>query len=102
MVTLKDGIPAGSGSRGNVAGSMLSGVVELAGLGMTLGALGGVMEIAKDVVSPMMETGKKMRSVVNQSINPAQASSNMITCLPCGNRLPKRAKFCMERGTKLQ
>ena len=126
MEALKDGIPTGSGSGGNVAGSMLSGVGELAGLGMTLGALGGVMGMAKDAVSPMMEMGKEMGSVVNQSINSTQDTSNMITCPSCGkqvakakfcmecgfkfgnfcptcgNQLPEGAKFCMECGTKIQ
>ena len=86
LEAMQNGIPGGGGASGTVG--------DLAGLGIGLGALGGVVGMAKEVVTPMMDMGKEMGAGLAGSAMSGK-------CAKCGALLPAGAKFCMECGEKV-
>ena len=72
-----------------------SGLGELAGLGMTLGAMGSVMNMTKDALNPLMDAGAQMGQAVGGAIGGAAAWD----CPECGTK-GITAKFCGECGAK--
>ncbi len=80
LEAMKNGITGGSGG-----GSMLG---DIAGLGVTLGAMGGVIGMTKDAMSPVMESLKPVTTNV---------VSDGWDC-PCGEKNITR-KFCPECGS---
>lgn len=84
MEAMKNGLGSGDG------GASVLG--DIAGIGVGLGAMGGVMNIAKDALSPMMEQsaqmGQSMGNVMNTSWN-----------CSCG-QLGNTGNFCSNCGKK--
>lgn len=80
---------AGGGSGG--------GIGELAGLGMTLGAMGGVMNMTRDAMSGMMNTGAAMGQSMGAAVS--TPSDGGWDCPECGTK-NIQSKFCPECGHK--
>lgn len=89
------------------------GIGELAGLGMTLGAMGGVMNMTRDAMSGMMNTGAAMGQAMGAAVSapsdggwdcPTCGAKNITTkfCPECGAKKPepKQGWDCPECGTK--
>ncbi len=77
---------------GITGGSSAGGLGDIAGLGITLGAMGGVMNMTKDAISPMLDNTQQIGlGVVN-------AASDTWDC-PCGNKAVK-GLFCNNCGSK--
>ena len=114
-----------NGITGNGTGGG-SGIGDLAGLGVTLGAMGGVMNMTKEAMNPIMEgstqAGAGFGAVVSGQVNegwicpncgtrgltsrfcpdcgtPQPAKDNGWTCPSCGTSGIK-SKFCPDCGTK--
>ena len=69
------------------------GLGDIAGLGVTLGAMGGVMGMTKEALNPIMETAKQ----VGQTVGAAESSG--WDCPECGTK-NIQSKFCPECGAK--
>lgn len=69
------------------------GLGDIAGLGVTLGAMGSVMGMTKEALNPIMETAKQ----VGQTVGAAESSG--WDCLECGTK-NIQSKFCPECGAK--
>ena len=54
LEAMQNGITGGSGNGSN-GGGIGGGLGELAGLGVTLGAMGGVINMTRDALNPLME-----------------------------------------------
>ena len=114
MEAMQNGI-TGSGSSG---GSALG---DIAGLGVTLGAMGGVINMTKDALNPIMQAGSEIGgSVVPNETIPGWTCSCGKTgittkfCPECGSAKPEEkpgwdctcgmknitSKFCPECGSK--
>ena len=94
-------------------GGFGGGIGELAGLGMTLGAMGGVMNMTRDAMSGMMNTGAAMGQAMGAAVSappnsgwdcPECGAKNITTkfCPECGAKKPepKTGWDCPECGTK--
>lgn len=110
---MKNGIAGGNGGLGDIAG-----------LGVTLGAMGGVIGMTKEAMKPLTEDSVQMGQMVNQGIkqgteftwNCSCGQQNIIGkfCPECGSKKPEPAqtwdcscgakglsgKFCPECGNK--
>ena len=75
---------------GGVSGSGMLG--DIAGLGVTLGAMGSVIGMTKDAMTPMMNVGASM-------MTPATAPANDGWTCACGAK-NIQSKFCPECGAK--
>lgn len=84
MEAMQNGITGGEGGS--------SALGDVAGLGVTLGAMGGVINMTKDALNPLMQTGADIGGGVIPPHN------NGWTC-PCG-KSGITTKFCPECGTK--
>lgn len=80
-----------NGITGNGIG-MGGGLGDIAGLGITLGAMGSVVNMTKDALNPVMDTTKAMGESIGSAI------SGGWDCA-CGNK-GVTAKFCGECGAK--
>ena len=69
------------------------GLGDIAGLGVTLGAMGSVMGMTKEALNPVMETAKQ----VGQTVGAAESSG--WDCPECGAK-NIQSKFCPECGAK--
>lgn len=69
------------------------GLGDIAGLGVTLGAMGSVMGMTKEALNPVMETAKQ----VGQTVGAAENSG--WDCPECGTK-NIQSKFCPECGAK--
>ena len=87
MEAMKNGITGGEGGGG--------GLGDLAGLGVTLGAMGSVVNMTKDALNPMMDTANQMGQGIGGTIaggwNCACGQSNIGTnfCPNCGTKKPE-------------
>ncbi len=77
---------------GITGGVMGGGLGEIAGLGVTLGAMGSVVNLTKDALNPVMDTAAQMGRSVGGTI------SDGWDCA-CGNK-GITGKFCGECGAK--
>lgn len=77
------------GANGGNGGSSMLG--DIAGLGVTLGAMGGVINMTKDAMTPMMDAGASM-------VNNAATATNGWDCT-CGTKNITSA-FCPNCGSK--
>ena len=77
------------GANGGGGSSMLG---DIAGLGVTLGAMGSVIGMTKDAITPMMDLGA-------QAAAPAAPAADSWDCPVCGNK-GITVKFCGECGAK--
>lgn len=73
------------------------GIGEIAGLGMTLGAMGGILNMTRDAMSSTLNTGMDIGHSLNPS-KPESVSSYWI-CPKCGAK-NSESKFCPECGEK--
>jgi len=69
------------------------GLGDIAGLGVTLGAMGGVMGMTKEALNPIMDTAKQ----VGQTVGTSESSG--WDCPECGTK-NIQSKFCPECGAK--
>ena len=81
------------GGNGGGGGGMLG---DIAGLGVTLGAMGGVIGMTKEAMAPMMNMGAS--AVVPAAPAPAAPAADTWDC-ECGNK-GIAGKFCGECGAK--
>lgn len=84
-----------NGITGNGVGST-GGFGDIAGLAVTLGTMGSMVNMTKDALNPVMDTAAKMGHAVGGAIT--NATVDTWDCA-CGNK-GIRAKFCGECGTK--
>ena len=70
-----------------------SGLGDLAGLGITLGAMGSVVNMTRDALNPVMETSNRMGQTIGATV------SGTWDCPNCGAK-GITAKFCGECGCK--
>ena len=81
-----------NGITGNSSGGAGSALGDIAGLGVTLGAMGGVIGMTKDALNPIMQTSADIGSSVVASV------SDTWDCA-CGCKEIK-SKFCPECGSQ--
>ncbi|MDY4754619.1 MAG: SPFH domain-containing protein [Candidatus Faecousia sp.] len=81
-----------NGITGN--GSGMGGLGDLAGLGVTLGAMGSVVNMTKDALNPVMESASQMGQAMGGAI-----SGSGWDCPECGAK-NITSKFCPECGVK--
>ena len=99
MEALKNGIPGGEG--GGLAGSVVGGIGEIAGLGMTLGAVGSVAGMTRDAIGPLFGATARMGQNVSEQVLQAQApeAQSGWDCGVCG-RKDISSNFCPDCGSK--
>ena len=85
MEAMQNGITGGEGS-GN-------GLGDIAGLGITLGAMGSVVGMTKDALNPVMDTSKEMGQSIGKSLD------NTWDCPNCSMKHIS-SKFCPSCGEK--
>lgn len=83
LEAMQNGLTGGSGG----------GLGEIAGLGITLGAMGSVIGMTKDALNPVMDSAKQM----GQSVG--GAPSDGWDCPECGTK-NIQSKFCPECGAQ--
>ena len=110
---MKNGITGGEGGAGSAIG-------DIAGLGVTLGAMGGVINMTKDALDPILQTGAQIGNTAvplaaegwTCSCGKTGITSNF--CPECGAKKPMNdtwicpqcgktgitSKFCPDCGTK--
>ena len=114
MEAMQNGITGGSGGSGSALG-------DIAGLGVTLGAMGGVINMTKDALNPLMQSGGEIGSAVipnggNDGWTCSCGKTNISSkfCPDCGSAMPVKAAgwdcvcgktgitsaFCPECGAK--
>lgn len=81
-----------NGITGNGSGGAGSALGDIAGLGVTLGAMGGVIGMTKDALNPIMQTSADIGSSVVASVSDAWDCA-------CGCKEIK-SKFCPECGSQ--
>ena len=94
MEALKNGLTDHGGSGGGV----MDGLGDLAGLGISLGAMGSVIGMTKDALNPVAETGMNMGSALGGIISDRITPVNSWDC-SCGNK-GITGRFCTECGAK--
>ena len=97
-----------NGITGN--GSGMGSLGDLAGLGVTLGAMGSVVNMTKDALNPVMDTASQMGQAMGGAISgsgwecPECGAKNITSkfCPECGAKkpAPKTGWDCPECGTK--
>ena len=98
LEAMQNGLTGGSSSGGG--GGITGTVGELAGLGVTLGALGGMVNLTKDAISPIMGTAEAVgNSVGNTLSNKADEPKQDTWNCSCG-AANLTSKCCPECGAK--
>lgn len=101
LEAMKNGLGGGA----NAAGAL----GDLAGLGVSLGAMGSVIGMTKDALSPMTQDAAQMGAAVSAAVTggwncPACGHKNITTnfCPDCGGKKPepKTGWDCVQCGTK--
>ena len=101
MEAMKNGLGGGA----NAAGAL----GDLAGLGVSLGAMGSVIGMTKDALNPMTQDAAQMGAAVGAAVTggwdcPACGHKNITTnfCPDCGGKKPepKTGWDCVQCGTK--
>ena len=95
MEAMQNGITGGSGSTGG-------GLGDIAGLGVTLGAMGGVINMTKDALNPIMDNsaqvGAGFGSIVQGNVpQGTTAATDRWVCLKCG-QADIATNFCPNCG----
>lgn len=104
--------------KNGISGGSTGGLGDIAGLGVTLGAMGGVIGMTKDAIQPLTETtvqmGKSMSQTIGETWNCSCGQQNLSGkfCPECGSKRPEatwncscgatglKGKFCPECGNK--
>jgi membrane protease subunit (stomatin/prohibitin family) len=89
---MQNGLPGTGASASAVGGTVNSAIGDMIGVGMTLGAVGSVMEMAKDTMAPIVQDVSQMGKQFN-SASPAAGGWNC----ECG-KAGITSKFCPECG----
>ncbi len=92
LEAMKNGITGGGSG---VVGSL----GEIAGLGVSLGAMGGIMNMTKDALTPVMSTSTAVGTRAGESIAEVVADSKEIWNCSCG-KTGIISKCCTECGAK--
>lgn len=91
-----------NGITGGAAGSGGGTVSDIAGLGVTLGAMGGVINMTKDALNPIMgdsqKVGEGIGNVISGQDQAQAAPSDTWTCPSCG-KTGIGSRFCPDCGT---
>lgn len=90
LEAMQNGITGGEGSGG-------SGIGDLAGLGVTLGAMGGVMNMTREAMNPIMDNSARVGAGFGAVVS-GQLSDTWI-CPNCGKK-DVTTNFCPDCGTK--
>lgn len=98
MEAMQHGL-AGGGN--GVGGAMMGSMGEIASLGVTLGAMGGIMNMTKEAMNPMMTNAVQMSQGVTGAVVGAMAGSaeEGWECTDCGQK-GITSKFCPNCGAK--
>ncbi len=88
LEAMKNGI-TGSGSGG--------GIGDIASLGVTLGAMGGVIGMTKEAMGPILGGGSEIGKAVTDTVKPDAAPAPDTWDCECGEK-GIRSKFCPECG----
>ncbi|MCR4671545.1 MAG: SPFH domain-containing protein [Saccharofermentans sp.] len=92
LEAMQNGITGGSGSAGGGT------VSDIAGLGVTLGAMGGVMNMTKEALNPIMGDSQKIGEGVGDVISGKDAASTW-NCPSCG-KTGIDSRFCPDCGAE--
>ncbi|MCR5617921.1 MAG: SPFH domain-containing protein [Clostridiales bacterium] len=93
LEAMQNGITGGSGS--DAGGS----VSDIAGLGVTLGAMGGVMNMTKEALNPIMGESRKVgEGFGNVVAGNTGAAPDLWNCPSCG-KTGITTRFCPDCGT---
>lgn len=82
--------------KNGISGGGAGGVGDIAGLGVTLGAMGGVVGMTREAMKPLMEDSAQMGNAMNQGIS---QNGNLTWNCSCGQQ-NITGKFCPECGNK--
>ena len=83
-----------NGITGNSAGGIASGIGDIAGMGVTLGAMGSVINMTREAINPILNT----TSTIGQGIGNTMNAEEKWDCL-CGNK-GVTGNFCNQCGAK--
>lgn len=119
MEAMQNGI---TGTGGESGSGVMGSIGDLAGLGITLGAVGSVMGMTKDVMAPVLDTSTQLGQSIGGSMtdkwNCSCGKSGIVGkfCSECGSKRPEptisnvwncscgkcgiTGKFCSECGAK--
>ena len=95
MEAMQNGLTGNGGSGGGV----MNGLGDLAGLGISLGAMGSVIGMTKDAISPMTEAGMNMGQTFGSVLSGQVSDGGNTWDCSCGNK-GITGKFCAECGAK--
>ena len=94
MEAMQNGL-TGNGSGGGV----MDGLGDLAGLGISLGAMGSVIGMTKDAISPVVDSGKSMGQTFGNVLSGQVSTGSDTWDCACGNK-GISGKFCTECGAR--
>ena len=83
-----------NGITGNSAGGIASGIGDIAGMGVTLGAMGSVINMTREAINPVLNT----TSTIGQGIGNTMNAEEKWDCL-CGNK-GVTGNFCSNCGAR--
>ena len=95
LEAMQNGITGGSGGNGGGA------VSDIAGLGVTLGAMGGVMNMTREALNPIMGDSQKIGEGVGDVVAGKEAGEDASTwnCPSCG-KTGIGSRFCPDCGAQ--
>ncbi|MBO4604688.1 MAG: SPFH domain-containing protein [Clostridiales bacterium] len=95
LEAMQNGITGGSGGAGG------SGAVsDIAGLGVTLGAMGGVMNMTREALNPIMGDSQKIGEGVGDVIQGKEASGAATWNCPSCGKTGIDSRFCPDCGAE--
>ena len=96
LAAMKNGLPGtGSGSNGSGSGGVSSSLGNIMGLGIELGAIGSVMGMTKEILSPSMNASMDIGKNIIGNVN-----STGQTCSNCGLS-GITSRFCPDCGSPM-
>lgn len=96
------GLEAVQGGVVKEGGGGNSGLGDIVGLGVTLGTLGGVVELTKDALAPIKNDSADIGKIIGDNVNPSVTQvnpSNELWNCKCGEKNIK-GNFCNNCGEK--
>ena len=93
-----ENLPQGGGTTGSVAGGVTGMVGDIVGLGVTLGTIGGVVNMTKDVINPLVKDTSQTISTITTDNNNGwtcacgQTGNKTNFCPNCGGQKPEEKK----------